>query len=68
MIPGMPNLVFLLLASGWVIWPGGSSARRPPAARRRRSGGAQPAAGGKQEASWADVAPVDVLGWKSAIA
>lgn len=63
MIPGMPNLVFLLLAGGlgYLAWrqfgklfTAGTAAEAPaPAA-------AAPAE--NQEASWSDVAPVDVLG------
>ena len=63
LIPGMPNLVFLLLAGGlgFLAWrqfskptPGAGEivAPEPPA----------PVTSESQEASWADVAPVDVLG------
>jgi len=64
LIPGMPNLVFLLFASalGALAW------RR----RRRLAAGLEPApveeappeaqAAEAQEASWNDVSPVDVLG------
>ena len=62
MIPGMPNLVFLLLASaiGWLGWWVRQRQVRLPAEE------AAPAAPTEQQesldASWADVAPVDVLG------
>ena len=63
MIPGMPNLVFLLLAGGlgYLAWrqfgqvaPVAGEAAAPEVAQ------APPVE--NQEASWADVAPVDVLG------
>ncbi len=59
-VPGMPHLVFLLLAagSGYAAWwlverakRGGRASRSPPPA--------QPASG---EATWDDVTPVDQLG------
>jgi flagellar biosynthesis protein FlhA len=68
LIPGMPNLVFLLLASlfGWLAWwkrrklaeaaaevPSGAETAAVAAARQQAEA---------QEASWSDVAPVDVLG------
>jgi flagellar biosynthesis protein FlhA len=63
LIPGMPNLVFLLLAGGlgFLAWrqfnkpaPSGVEVVAPePAA---------PTTGESQDASWSDVAPVDVLG------
>jgi flagellar biosynthesis protein FlhA len=68
LIPGMPHFVFLLLA-GWVglaLASSGSAAgaRRPKPSPRAGRGRAENVAG----ASWSDVAPVDVLGWKSATA
>ncbi|HET9642688.1 MAG TPA: flagellar biosynthesis protein FlhA, partial [Burkholderiaceae bacterium] len=63
LIPGMPHLVFLLLASaiGWGAWKlyqQAESARREAA--RPVSDGAQPEA--NAEASWDDLVPVDTLG------
>jgi flagellar biosynthesis protein FlhA len=64
LIPGMPNFVFLLLAASFGSYAYYKRKREmvqaevapPPAA-------AAPAAPGEaQEASWSDVAPVDVLG------
>lgn len=66
LIPGMPNLVFLMLAAGigWLAWSmnrkaaagaAGEEAEQPPAAQVQQ-------AVESQEASWADVTPVDVLG------
>jgi flagellar biosynthesis protein FlhA len=62
LIPGMPNLVFLLLAGG-LAHLGRQMARRT----QREAEKAVPApvaapAPEAQEASWADVAPIDVLG------
>jgi flagellar biosynthesis protein FlhA len=65
LIPGMPNLVFILLASvlGWLAWrqykrqPGSRAAPEPEAAPV-----ADTQAVDAQEASWNDVTPVDVLG------
>jgi flagellar biosynthesis protein FlhA len=62
LIPGMPHLVFLLLATGLgaVAW------RLQQAARRRALQPAQPAAPAERtadaEASWDDLVPVDTLG------
>ncbi|HUW36671.1 MAG TPA: flagellar biosynthesis protein FlhA [Rhodocyclaceae bacterium] len=61
LIPGMPNLVFLLLASalgslGW--WS--LKRQSQPAAAAAPPAETVPAE--SQEASWTDVAPVDVLG------
>jgi len=62
MIPGMPNLVFLLLAGGlgYLAWRGGKRqaevVEEPPPVE------APVAPIESQEASWADVTPVDVLG------
>ncbi len=62
LIPGMPNFVFLLLASGigalawWKL--------KAQQATATAAAAPAPAAGPQesQEASWSDVAPVDVLG------
>ncbi len=61
MIPGMPNFVFLLLASilGALAW---DLDRRAHAAKPVPVVAAPTATGEAQEASWADVAPLDVLG------
>jgi flagellar biosynthesis protein FlhA len=78
MIPGMPNMVFLLLGSalGYLAW---WSARRSMTEERSAQTNGTSATGGHpggeaasvvapsvmpeaQEASWSDVAPVDVLG------
>ncbi|ATE59393.1 flagellar biosynthesis protein FlhA [Thauera sinica] len=65
LIPGMPNLVFLLLALslGALAW----TRRKKMAEEAVTAAAAQPAAPAAaapeaQEASWNDVAPVDVLG------
>ncbi|PAS97451.1 MAG: flagellar biosynthesis protein FlhA [Candidatus Dactylopiibacterium carminicum] len=65
MIPGMPNLVFLLLAGlfGWAAWYIGQQAREVEAAAAEPATTVQEAQPQENlEASWADVAPVDVLG------
>jgi flagellar biosynthesis protein FlhA len=63
LIPGMPHVVFLLLAFGIgaLAW---SIMRRDEAERKRVAEAAPPAPPSPEglEASWADVAPVDVLG------
>ncbi len=60
MIPGMPNVAFLLLTAGivWVAWRGSHKKEElPPEAE------ATPVAAiESQEASWEDVAPIDTLG------
>ncbi|MDR1849218.1 MAG: flagellar biosynthesis protein FlhA [Zoogloeaceae bacterium] len=64
-IPGMPNLVFLLLAGGlsflgWKMMKRGATTRQATTAAPARP---QPArVQESKEASWADVMPVDVLG------
>lgn len=65
LIPGMPNLVFIMIAGmlGWLAWRRmGVNKREAEAAMRAapQAAAAQPAE--SQEASWNDVAPVDVLG------
>jgi flagellar biosynthesis protein FlhA len=63
LIPGMPNLVFLLLASGlgYLAWRQfGKSAAGAGETPALEAATTQPVE--NQEASWADVAPVDVLG------
>jgi flagellar biosynthesis protein FlhA len=61
LIPGMPNLVFLLLASslGYLAW---SMDKRLKTATPIPVSVAPTPAAETQEASWADVAPLDVLG------
>jgi len=64
MIPGMPNFVFLLLAAvigGLAYWM--VSKRKAAATANEAAPAEAPAASAEQvDASWADVAPVDVLG------
>ena len=66
LIPGMPNLVFILIAGvlGWLSWHRMGVNRRDADSVARAAlpaAAVQPAAE-SQEASWNDVAPVDVLG------
>ncbi|MCL2876862.1 MAG: flagellar biosynthesis protein FlhA [Betaproteobacteria bacterium] len=66
LIPGMPNLVFLFFSSaiGWLAWR--QNKRQPGTEAVTQEEEAQSAAEARaaeaQEASWNDVAPVDVLG------
>jgi len=62
LIPGMPNLVFLLLAAGlgWLGWWLLQKQSKPVA--REAQPAAEAAPSEALEASWTDVAPVDVLG------
>ncbi len=62
LIPGMPNFVFLLLASGlgYMAWRGGLKA--PEAAEDEAPSAAPVIPPESQDASWSDVTPVDVLG------
>ncbi len=64
MIPGMPNFVFLLLASGlgWLAWRKTQKAAIEEAAAAEKPAAPIAAPEESTEASWADVAPVDVLG------
>ncbi|MDP2822973.1 MAG: flagellar biosynthesis protein FlhA [Sulfuritalea sp.] len=64
MIPGMPNFVFLMLASilGFLAW---RQFKRPSATTGERAAEAQkapPQPVENIEASWSDVVPVDMLG------
>jgi flagellar biosynthesis protein FlhA len=63
LVPGMPNLVFLMIAGGlgWLAW---SLARRKQreAASPTRAGVEDPAPAANAEASWDDLTPVDTLG------
>lgn len=63
LIPGMPNLVFLMLASGlgYLGWKMSVKAKLG-AAKPAPAVVAPPPVQEAQEASWADVAPLDVLG------
>jgi len=60
MIPGMPNLAFLLLAGGivWLAWRRSHQKEETPSAEETMP----VAAIESQEASWEDVAPIDTLG------
>ena len=62
MIPGMPNFVFLLLASaiGWLGW--WTLKQKTQAPEKEEKPVAPQAEGESLDASWSDVAPVDVLG------
>jgi len=62
LIPGMPHFAFLLLAGGlgWLAWR--LTKRAEVAARAKVQAPPPPPTAEVQEASWADVAPVDVLG------
>ncbi len=62
LIPGMPNFVFLLLASalGYMAWRGGI--RQTEAVEEEAPAAAPVVPAESQEASWSDVTPVDVLG------
>ncbi len=66
LIPGMPNLVFILLAGafGWLAW---WRTKHPPEGEEEELKKPTPeaiaqATESSQEASWNDVSPVDVLG------
>jgi flagellar biosynthesis protein FlhA len=69
LIPGMPNLVFLLLAallagSAYLVSKRRAAAleEAPAAAAAAAAGGAPAAAAEQEEASWQDIMPVDTLG------
>ncbi len=61
LIPGMPNLVFLMLASvlGWVTWKMMEAEMKAVPAPVAVAPAPAPEA---QEATWSDVSPLDVLG------
>ena len=61
LVPGMPNLVFLMLSSGmgWMAW---KMRAREEAVTATPVPVAAPPVQETQEASWSDVAPLDVLG------
>jgi len=62
LIPGMPNFVFLLLASGLATMAWQMDKRQRTATRPVPVAVAPVTAREAQEASWADVTPLDVLG------
>ena len=62
LIPGMPNFVFLLLAGGLGALAWSMERRERVAAVPVPVAAAPTVAAETQEASWADVAPLDVLG------
>ncbi len=65
LIPGMPHLVFLLIASGlgYLAWALNQKQRRDAEAPKPGTLGAEPApAQANAEASWDDLTPVDTLG------
>ncbi len=70
MIPGMPNLVFLLIAAGlgYLAWHGVQKAASPKVKEAAEKKAAEQAAAQsvtppeQQEAAWTDVVPVDTLG------
>ncbi|MNK47269.1 Flagellar biosynthesis protein FlhA [compost metagenome] len=68
MIPGMPNLAFLLIAGG-LVWLGRRLVQRKPQAAAQQAaaaaatqGAGVPASAEQAEATWDDVAMVDPLG------
>ena len=66
LIPGMPNLVFILIAAafGWLAWSQIKRQRREAEAEAEAAPPPAAAAAPSEnvEASWSDVQPVDVLG------
>jgi len=71
LIPGMPNLVFLLLGGGLAAIAYGINKKRAAAPAREEAEAAAAAAAGaagtapaaeQEEASWQDIMPVDTLG------
>jgi flagellar biosynthesis protein FlhA len=64
LIPGMPHFVFLLLAGGlgWLAWWKTKKMQLDEAAAAEKPAPVVAAPEESLEASWADVAPVDVLG------
>jgi flagellar biosynthesis protein FlhA len=64
MIPGMPNFVFLLLGGllGWLAWRKVRQSQQAEVAAEEKPAVVAPGPEESTDASWADVAPVDVLG------
>ena len=64
LIPGMPHFVFLLLAAGlgWLAWWKTRQSQETVAAEQEKPVEVAAAPEEAAEASWSDVAPVDVLG------
>ena len=64
LIPGMPHFVFLLLAAGlgWMAFSKMKGAQKAAAVETQKPAAPVATAEEATEASWADVAPVDVLG------
>lgn len=64
LVPGMPNAVFLLLALtlGWVAWGMSSRKARFEATAALAESAPVSLLSEPQDASWSDVAPLDVLG------
>ncbi len=63
-IPGMPHFVFLLLggALGWLAWRKVRQNQQAEIAAEQKPAAVAPSPEESTDASWADVAPVDVLG------
>ncbi|WP_077037503.1 flagellar biosynthesis protein FlhA [Pelomonas sp. KK5] len=64
LIPGMPHVVFLLIASGlgWLAWWLRTKQQKDAAAKARAAMPQVAAPEANAEASWNDLVPVDVLG------
>jgi flagellar biosynthesis protein FlhA len=64
LVPGMPNLVFLMIAGGlgWIAWSLHRRAQREAARSTRSAAAGADAPVANAEASWDDLVPVDTLG------
>jgi flagellar biosynthesis protein FlhA len=64
LIPGMPNMVFLLLAGGlgYLAWKQGRRVGAAVSDEAEKPAAQVSASASEMEASWSDVTPVDVLG------
>ena len=64
LVPGMPHLVFLLIAGGmgWLAWTMARQQKRAAEAPERPLGADATPANANAEASWDDLTPVDTLG------
>ncbi|MDB5814931.1 MAG: flhA [Rhodocyclales bacterium] len=64
LIPGMPNMVFLMLASGlgYLAWKQGRRVGAAKGDEVEKPAAQAAATAAEMEASWSDVTPVDVLG------